>query len=71
MRETLRLSPTAPKRGITAIEDTTLGGGKYFVKAGTPILLQIWNIHRDPLIWGDDVQYLIQLSKPNLPGTIG
>ncbi|KAJ7692444.1 cytochrome P450 [Mycena rosella] len=56
MRETLRLTPTASKRGITPIHDTTLGGGKYFVKAGTPILVQVWNMHRDPLVWGEDAE---------------
>ncbi|KAJ7234012.1 cytochrome P450 [Mycena haematopus] len=56
MRETLRLTPTAGKRGVTPIEDTTLGGGKYFVKAGTTILLHVWNMHRDPLVWGEDAE---------------
>ncbi|KAJ7636254.1 bifunctional P-450/NADPH-P450 reductase [Roridomyces roridus] len=56
MYESLRLTPTAPKRGVTALEDTTLGGGKYFVKAGTPIILQVWNMHRDPAVWGDDAE---------------
>ncbi|KAJ7452215.1 fatty acid hydroxylase [Mycena latifolia] len=55
MHETLRLTPTAAKRGVTPIQDTTLGG-KYFVKAGTPILVQVWNIHRDPLVWGEDAE---------------
>ncbi|KAJ7501738.1 fatty acid hydroxylase [Mycena galericulata] len=56
MRESLRLTPTAPKRGVTPLEDTTLGGGKYFVKAGTPIILQVWNMHRDPAVWGEDAE---------------
>ncbi|KAJ6631867.1 cytochrome P450 [Mycena sp. CBHHK59/15] len=56
MRETLRVSATAPKRGTTPLKDTTLGGGKYAVKAGTTILSQVWEIHRDPLIWGDDAE---------------
>ncbi|KAJ6537331.1 fatty acid hydroxylase [Mycena sp. CBHHK59/15] len=54
MRETLRLSATAPMRATAALEDTTLAGGKYAIKAGTVIALQSWEIHRDPLIWGDD-----------------
>lgn len=37
LRESLRLSPTAPSIGLTAREDTTIGG-KYAVKAGTPII---------------------------------
>ncbi|KAJ6560628.1 fatty acid hydroxylase [Mycena vulgaris] len=57
MRETLCLVPPAPKRGVTPLHDTTLGGGsKYFVKAGTPILVQVWNIHRDTAIWGEDAE---------------
>ncbi|KAJ7870739.1 fatty acid hydroxylase [Mycena olivaceomarginata] len=56
MRETLRLTPTAGKRGVTPLEDTTLGGGKYFVKAGTTILVHVWNMHRDPLVWGEDAE---------------
>ncbi|KAF7367847.1 Fatty acid hydroxylase [Mycena sanguinolenta] len=56
MRETLRLTPTAGKRGVTPLQDTTLGGGKYFVKAGTTILVHVWNMHRDPLVWGPDAK---------------
>lgn len=37
LRESLRLQPTAPSFGITAKEDTTIGG-KYAVKAGVPIV---------------------------------
>ncbi|KAJ7851068.1 fatty acid hydroxylase [Mycena olivaceomarginata] len=36
MRETLRLTPTAGKRGVTPLEDTTLGGGKYFAEEFRP-----------------------------------
>ncbi|KAJ7910393.1 fatty acid hydroxylase [Mycena leptocephala] len=56
MRETLRLTPTAAKRGVTPLQDTTLGGGKYFVKAGTIILVHVWNMHRDTLVWGEDAE---------------
>ncbi|KAK1223348.1 hypothetical protein PQX77_013780 [Marasmius sp. AFHP31] len=54
MRETLRLAPTAPARAVTALEDTTLLNGKYFVKAGTPLTILTWNMHRDPAVWGED-----------------
>lgn len=37
LRETLRLSPSAPATGIEAKEDTILGG-KYAIKAGVPIV---------------------------------
>ncbi|KAJ7794087.1 fatty acid hydroxylase [Mycena olivaceomarginata] len=54
MRETLRLAATAPMRSTTPIADTTLGGGKYAVKKGTAIVIQTWELHRDPAVWGDD-----------------
>ncbi|KAJ7181531.1 fatty acid hydroxylase [Mycena crocata] len=66
MRETLRLTPTTSKRGVTPIQDTTLGGGKYFVKAGTTILVHVWNMHRDPLVWGEDAE--IFRPERNLDG---
>lgn len=56
MRETLRLAATAPMRSTTPIADTTLGGGKYAVKKGTAIVIQTWELHRDPAVWGDDVR---------------
>jgi cytochrome P450/NADPH-cytochrome P450 reductase len=37
LRESLRLQPTAPAVGLTAKEDTTIGG-KYPIKAGVPIV---------------------------------
>ena len=37
LREILRLQPTAPSIGLTAKEDTTIGG-KYPVKAGVPLV---------------------------------
>ncbi len=55
MRESLRLGPTAPSRTVAPIEDTTLGGGKYFVKAGSSIVIQAFLMHRDPKVWGEDV----------------
>ncbi|KAJ7470036.1 cytochrome P450, partial [Mycena galericulata] len=57
MRESLRLTPTAPRRGVTPLEDTTIGGGKYFVKAGTAMSVQVWNMHRDPVVWGEDSEH--------------
>ena len=55
LRESLRLSPTAPSIGLTAKEDTLLGG-KYPVKAGTPIVALFPMIHRDPLAYGEDAE---------------
>ncbi|KAJ6454166.1 fatty acid hydroxylase [Mycena sanguinolenta] len=56
MRETLRLAATAPIRQTAALEDTTIGGGKYAVKKGAPILVISWDLHRDPAVWGDDAE---------------
>jgi len=54
MRESLRLAPTAPARTVTPIDDVVLGE-KYSVKAGSFLTLQIWVMHRDPKVWGEDV----------------
>lgn len=50
LRESLRLSPTAPAFGVEAIEDTTLAG-KWEVPAGSKFLLLLPEIHRDPKVW--------------------
>ena len=55
LRESLRLSPTAPSIGITAKEDTLIGG-KYPVKANTPLLALFPKIHRDPAVYGEDAE---------------
>lgn len=55
MRETLRMAPTAPTRTVAPYEDTILGG-KYAIKAEQLVTLQIIAIHRDPLVWGEDVR---------------
>lgn len=54
MRETLRLQPPASSRTVSSIEDTTLLNGKYAVKAGIPIVSQVWVSMRDPAVWGED-----------------
>ncbi|PVI05918.1 NADPH-cytochrome P450 reductase-like protein [Periconia macrospinosa] len=53
LRESLRLSPTAPAIAIQANEDTTLGG-KYEIKAGVPIIALFSKLHLDPVVWGED-----------------
>ncbi|KAK7438635.1 hypothetical protein VKT23_017968 [Stygiomarasmius scandens] len=53
MRETLRLAPTAPARTVTPVEDVVLGG-KFFIKAGTSVMIQSWMSQRDPAVWGED-----------------
>ncbi|KAI0354817.1 fatty acid hydroxylase [Trametes cingulata] len=55
MRESLRLGPTAPARTVAPLEDTTLCG-KYFVGKGTSIIINAYNTHRDPKVWGEDAE---------------
>ncbi|EMD34546.1 hypothetical protein CERSUDRAFT_116692 [Gelatoporia subvermispora B] len=54
MRETLRLSPSAPGRGCGAIEDTTLVDGKYAIPKGMSIVVNVAAAQRDPLVYGSD-----------------
>ncbi|KAF2023181.1 NADPH-cytochrome P450 reductase-like protein [Setomelanomma holmii] len=55
LRESIRLSPTAPSIGLTAKEDTVLDG-KYRVTKGTPIVALLPMIHRDPVAYGEDAE---------------
>ena len=55
MRETLRITPSAPQRIVEPVEDTVLGG-KYAVKTGTVIIVNAFECQRDELVWGDDVR---------------
>ncbi|KIK61041.1 hypothetical protein GYMLUDRAFT_43136 [Collybiopsis luxurians FD-317 M1] len=54
IRETLRLTPTAPMRVVIPVEDTHLGNGKYFVKAGSSLVINTWVYQKDPKVWGED-----------------
>ncbi|KAH9850173.1 bifunctional P-450/NADPH-P450 reductase [Lenzites betulinus] len=56
LRESLRLGPTAPARTVTPLEDTTLGGGKYFVEKGTSVIINTYNAQRDTAVWGEDAE---------------
>ncbi|PVG00114.1 bifunctional P-450/NADPH-P450 reductase [Serendipita vermifera] len=53
MREGLRLYPPAVMFGVTSEQDNVLDG-EYFVPKGTIMLAMGANIHRDPLVWGED-----------------
>ncbi|KAH8731262.1 cytochrome P450 [Phaeosphaeriaceae sp. PMI808] len=55
LRESLRLSPTAPSIGLTAKKDTVLDG-KYPIKAGVPIVALFPMVHRDPAAYGEDAE---------------
>jgi cytochrome P450/NADPH-cytochrome P450 reductase len=59
LRETLRLSPTAPAfaRGMrreSKDDHTTLAGGRYRIEKESRILCLLPKIHRDPKIYGED-----------------
>ena len=62
MRESLRLGPTAPARGVTAAEDTVIGG-KYAIKKGTLVIVNTYPMHRDPKVWGEDVSALFGMLQ--------
>ncbi|KAL5722398.1 hypothetical protein ACHQM5_005923 [Ranunculus cassubicifolius] len=52
----MRLYPAAPLAGPrVAIEDCTLAG--YHVPAGTGLLVNVWKIHRDPLVWSEPNEF--------------
>ncbi|KAJ2999753.1 hypothetical protein NUW54_g6889 [Trametes sanguinea] len=55
MRESMRLGPTAPARSVAPLEDTIIGGN-YFVEKGTSIIINTYNAHRDPNVWGEDAE---------------
>ncbi|KAJ7577838.1 cytochrome P450 [Mycena floridula] len=56
LRETMRLQPTAAIRVVYPLEDTIIAQGKYFLKGGSPVALQIWDSHRDVEVWGPDAE---------------
>ncbi|KAL7141994.1 hypothetical protein ABFS83_08G092400 [Erythranthe nasuta] len=52
-KETLRLYPASPLGGVREFgEDTSVGG--YNVPKGTWLMINLWKMQRDPLVWGDD-----------------
>ncbi|KAH8103122.1 cytochrome P450 [Cristinia sonorae] len=56
LRETLRLTSSAPQRTVRAVEDTTIGGGKYFIDSKINIIFNNWMIMNDPKVWGEDAR---------------
>lgn len=55
LRESLRLSPTAATIALAANEDTIIGG-KYKLKAGSPVIALFPMIHRDVDVYGEDAE---------------
>lgn len=61
INETLRVNPTVPRNMRTATRDTQLprGGGPngdepVFVAKGMPIVYSVYELHRQPELWGED-----------------
>lgn len=53
VRETLRLYPAGPFAFREFIEDCNVRG--YHVARGTWLIVNLWKLHRDPDMWGEDV----------------
>jgi cytochrome P450/NADPH-cytochrome P450 reductase len=56
LMESLRIWPTAPAFALRAKEDTTIGDGRYQVKASDTVMVLVPLLHRDPKVWGDDAE---------------
>ena len=55
LKETLRLKSTAPAWTVAAKTDEVIGGC-YHIDKGQPIVIVLDALHRDPKVWGDDVE---------------
>ncbi|TYH64890.1 hypothetical protein ES332_D06G018000v1 [Gossypium tomentosum] len=59
IKETLRLYPPAPLSVIhEAMEDCTVNG--YHISAGTWIIMNLYKIHHDPLIWANPFEFQLE-----------
>jgi cytochrome P450 / NADPH-cytochrome P450 reductase len=56
MREGLRLYPPAAAFAVGSDQDNVLAG-EYFVPKDTVMLVMLPNLHRDPVVWGEDVRH--------------
>ena len=55
LKETLRIWPTAPAIGLRPLQDTVIGG-RYELKTDDTVMVLLPMLHRDPAVWGDDVE---------------
>ena len=64
MRESLRLGPPATIRTTSPYEDTVIGGGKYALEKNVRVMCNVYMVHRDPKVWGEDVRVVrVVLSR--------
>lgn len=56
IKETLRLYPAAPLSvPRQSLEDCIVAG--YYVPKGTPLIVNLWKLHRDPETWTDPCEF--------------
>jgi cytochrome P450 / NADPH-cytochrome P450 reductase len=57
LREALRLNPTAVIRAVSPVDgDQIIGNGKYVIPQDAIVLVNAYNQHRDPVVWGEDAE---------------
>lgn len=60
LKETLRMSPTAPGFSLRALEsskeDPVTLGGKYIIERNKTMLVLLAKVHRDPKVYGEDAE---------------
>ncbi|CAG8776143.1 7204_t:CDS:2, partial [Cetraspora pellucida] len=54
LKETLRIIPPVPSLRRCTIKDEIMDG--YVIPKGTPLVIPVYAIHHDPLIWGEDAE---------------
>ncbi|KAF0487203.1 cytochrome P450 [Gigaspora margarita] len=55
LKETLRITPPVAVLRRYNLKDEIMNG--YVIPKKTPLVIPIYAIHRDPLVWGDDAEY--------------
>jgi len=76
LRETLRLSPTAPGFGITPKDgkgdvNVKSGDKEYTIPAGGIAVVSLPQVHRDPLVYGNDAEeFRVSRCMPSLKARI-
>ncbi|CAG8547013.1 4874_t:CDS:2, partial [Cetraspora pellucida] len=55
LKETLRIAPPVPALRRYNVKDEIMDG--YVIPKKTPLVIPIYAIHRDPLVWGDDAEF--------------